>query len=169
MKKTVSTFALASLMLVASTGLSAAEPATQSDADVASSNDEKKDGKRKFISAHSKGGFVRSYDTDGDGQVSQAEFLAEREKGYNLRDADGNGTLVEEEYVGEYVVRMDKRMAERRAGGIKQAHVRFNILDGNEDKVMTLAEFHDSGSRMFSRLDSNEDGIVNDQDTAESF
>lgn len=34
---------------------------------------------------------------------------------------------------------------------------------------MTLDEFHTSGTPMFTRLDTNEDGVVNDEDTADRF
>lgn len=119
--------------------------------------------------AHSKGAFVKSYDANEDGVVSKAEFMASRKEGYDLRDSDGNGTLVESEYVGEYIKRLDRSLKERRMSSIRQAYVRFDVLDTDENKEMTLAEFNDSGIRMFKRLDTNEDGVVNAEDSAEHF
>lgn len=119
--------------------------------------------------AHSKGAFVESYDANGDGVVSKAEFMASRKDGYDLRDADGDGTLIEAEYVGEYIKRLDRELKERRMSSIRQAYVRFDVLDTDENKEMTLEEFNDSGLRMFKRLDTNEDGVVNEEDSAEHF
>ena len=45
----------------------------------------------------------------------------------------------------------------------------FGFIDTDENEIMTAAEFHASGIRMFKRLDSNEDGYINAQDTADSF
>jgi len=118
---------------------------------------------------HSKGHFVETYDTDGDGNVALAEFMAEREKGYNRRDADGDGSLHEEEYVSEYEVRLQQQLNDQHESQIKQAHVRFGVLDTDDDAVMTLDEFNASGSRMFSRLDSNGDGVVSVEDTVKGY
>ena len=114
---------------------------------------------------HSKKKFVETYDTDGDGVVSMAEFMAERKAGYDLRDANSDGTLHEEEYVAEYEARLKKELKERYEGGIKQAHIRFNILDKDDDKAMTLDEFNASGKNIFATLDTNGDGIIDDADT----
>lgn len=118
---------------------------------------------------HSKQNFLKTYDTNGDGQVSLGEFVVKREEGYARRDADGDGSLTKDEYVGEFVARMDERMAQSRQRQIDAANFRFGFMDSDENAVMTATEFHASGSRMFKRLDTNEDGVVNDADTSESF
>ncbi|MEM9374759.1 MAG: hypothetical protein AAGA72_00960 [Pseudomonadota bacterium] len=124
---------------------------------------------RRNRGAHSKGGFMERYDTNGDGEVALEEFMSEREVGYNRRDADGDGAVYEEEYVAEYEVRLQEQLKARHERSIKQAYVRFDVLDSDDDEVMTLDEFHASGTRMFTRLDTNEDGVVNDEDTADRF
>ena len=102
---------------------------------------------------HSKERFVETYDADGDGKVTHAEFLAERKSGYDIRDANKDGEVHEEEYVSEY------------EGGIDQAYVRFNVLDDDEDGNMTLSEFNASGENIFKTLDTNGDGTIDETDT----
>ena len=118
---------------------------------------------------HSKKGFIKTYDTDGDGNVTLAEFMAEREKGYNRRDSDQDGSVYEEEYVSEYEGRLKQQLDDQHERQIKQAYVRFDVLDSDDDTVITLEEFNASGNRMFSRLDTNEDGVVNTEDTTKKY
>ena len=118
---------------------------------------------------HGKDRFVKSYDADGDGNVTYEEFMAERKSGYDLRDANSDGDVHEEEYVSEYDVRLKKEMDERYKGQIDQAHVRFNVLDSDDDGNMTLAEFNESGERIFKTLDTNGDGVIDDSDTETHF
>ncbi|WP_321490016.1 hypothetical protein [uncultured Hyphomonas sp.] len=124
---------------------------------------------RRATAGHSKRAFVETYDIDGDGNVTLAEFTAEREKGYHVRDADGDGTVHEEEYVSEYEGRLVKELKERHDMQIKQAYVRFDVLDTDDDATITLSEFNASGDRMFSDLDTNGDGTVNEADTADAY
>ena len=124
---------------------------------------------RRRTGGHSKGGFIDSYDTNGDGEVDMAEFVAERDAGYARRDNNGDGVVHQEEYVAEYEVRLDEQLEERRERSIDAANFRFTVMDTNDDEVMSIEEFHASSKRMFTRLDTNGDGIVNDEDTAERF
>lgn len=118
---------------------------------------------------HGKTGFMETYDHDGDGQVTEAEFMTEREQGYLRRDADGDGAVHAEEYVAEYEGRLQEQLEDTYTRQIEQAYVRFGVLDSDDDEVMTLSEFHASGTRMFSRLDSNGDGVVNADDTSDRY
>ena len=155
-------------------GLSACETTTQttesSNSDVAST--EKKGHskrERRSSGAHSKGAFLESYDLDGDGRVTEAEFYEARDQGYEARDADGNGRVVPDEYVAEYEERLNRQLTEQRDRQLKQAYVRFDVLDGDKDGVMTREEFRNSGKRMFDRLDTNKDGVVDENDTAKRY
>jgi len=118
---------------------------------------------------HGLGDFFAAYDADGDGAVSRAEFIAEREAGYARRDANHDAAVQEDEYVAEYAVRLDQQLRDQRRRQIEQAHVRFEVLDADDDDAMSLDEFHASGARMFSALDSNADGVIDDADTANSY
>ncbi|MEL6686298.1 MAG: hypothetical protein AAFP97_01605 [Pseudomonadota bacterium] len=118
---------------------------------------------------HSKGAFYEAYDSDGDESVSVAEYVSMREKGYIARDINGDDQVLPDEYVAEYEARLDQQLAEQRDRQLKQAYVRFNVLDKDKDGIISREEFHSSGMRMFTRLDTNEDKVVDENDTAERF
>ena len=114
----------ASLLTVATFALSApafaSEPAKDADYDASQSqeakatpavlapqNDPAAVERSRRVGGHSKTVFVKTYDTNKDGQVSIGEFMIKREQGYARRDADGNGSLTKAEYVGEFFKRME--------------------------------------------------------------
>lgn len=119
---------------------------------------------------HGQSDFVRDYDTDKDGVVTQAEFDAVRASRLKAMDTDGDGKVSEAEYVGEYVARLDAELAAStasaeekakiREGQIKQAHVRYGVLDKDKNGDLTAAEFAASGARAFAEQDGNGDGVV---------
>lgn len=147
------------------------ESAASADAQiVAASTDTTETGTpRRSADGHSKGAFFTKYDVDGDGHVTQAEFMAERASGYHRRDANGDGNVQSEEYVSEYEIRLIEQLEAQRKRQIDQADFRFTVLDKNEDGNLSLDEFHASGERMFSTLDSNKDGIVDEQDEKDNY
>lgn len=174
-KQTIPGRLLAAAVLCVAVPAVADEPA--GDADVSTSaapqNDPEAAERERRVGGHSKTAFVKTYDTNADGQVSIGEFMVEREASYARTDADGDGSLTQAEYVGDFTERMDASeltfAVEDRQRQVDAANVRFGFMDTDENTVMTAAEFHASGMRMFKRLDTNEDGFVNDKDTADSF
>ncbi len=123
---------------------------------------------------HGGSAFIHDYDTNKDGTVSRAEFDAERALRFKATDANKDGTVSEEEYVGEYSARLEKQLAastdseeaktEERQRQIRQAHVRFEVLDTNKDKKMQQAEYDASGARAFAQQDDDKNGIVTQAD-----
>jgi len=124
---------------------------------------------RRSADGHSKDAFFQKYDLDGDGQVTEAEFMSERANGYLRRDANGDGNVQSEEYVSEYETRLLEQLEAQRKRQIDQADFRFTVLDTDEDGNLSLDEFHASGKRMFSTLDTNKDGSVNDLDNKDNY
>lgn len=120
--------------------------------------------------------FIHDYDADHDGQVTRAEFDAGRIARFKATDANGDGWVSEEEYVGEYRGRLEQQLAassrsedkktEERQRQIRQAHVRFGVLDKDKDGRMTPAEYGASGARAFAEQDNDKDGIVTAADAA---
>lgn len=145
------------------------EEATIAATDDATAPQNQQRAQRRNAGGHSKGGFVDRYDTNGDGEVEMAEFVAERNEGYARRDFNGDGVVHQEEYVSEYEVRLEQQLEERRDRSLEAANFRFTVMDTDDDEAMSIDEFHASSKMMFTRLDTNGDGIVNDEDTADRF
>ena len=118
---------------------------------------------------HSKAEFLRKYDTDLDGKVSRAEYEIARSAQFTDIDADGDGTLAEIEYVAEYAARLDEELAAMRKRGIEQAKVRFGVMDADKSGQMTVEEFHAIGAKTFGALDTDNDGVVGETDTANKY
>lgn len=129
---------------------------------------------------HANTEFISEYDLNKDGKVSLEEFDAVRKVRFLTGDLDGNGTLSEAEYVKEYEDRLNAELAYYKDNAakrqelydrqIQQAHVRFNVLDRNKDKALTFDEYQASGHNMFTRHDVDKDGFVTktDHDLLES-
>lgn len=125
---------------------------------------------------HEGSAFIHDYDADHDGQVTRAEFDAARIVRFKATDANGDGWVSEDEYVGEYRTRLDQQVAaldrdeekkvEERQRQTRQAHVRFGLLDKDKDGKMSQAEFDASGARAFGDQDNDKDGVVTAADAA---
>ncbi|MGE4429469.1 MAG: EF-hand domain-containing protein [Sphingobium sp.] len=132
---------------------------------------EKADGESRNAGAsgHGKNEFLENFDANKDGKVTKEEFAAKRTDKHGEFDLNKNGQINEMEYVAEYTFRLDKQLAEQRGRQIRQAHFRFGVLDTDKDGLLSAAEFNESGDRMFSRLDTNGDGVIDSKDTAKGF
>jgi len=156
MKKTLLSFALlAALPALAQTAPQATTPTTIPDA--------------RAAGGHDKINFFDAYDGNGDASVSRAEFDSQRGKDYGRINATDDGKVTESQYVDEFAGRLDRQLAAQRAAQIRQAHVRFGVLDKNKDGYVSREEFNASGKRMFDALDTNKDGVVDEKDKAEKF
>ena len=118
---------------------------------------------------HSIREMIKEYDLNGDQKVSRDEFDAVRKIRFLTMDTDGNGTLSKVEYVGEFETRLKKdlesendaaRAKEEYDRQMRQADVRFGVLDTDKDAKMTFDEYVFSGHQMFNRQDIDKDGLV---------
>lgn len=116
---------------------------------------------------HSKREFLETYDVDLDGVVTRAEYMARRGEAYVRTDANGDGVLTEAEYVAEFTARLDADLAARRERQLRQAGVRFGVMDTDRNGGMSRPEYEATASRTFQRLNTNGDGRVDDRDTAQ--
>jgi hypothetical protein len=124
--------------------------------------------------SHARDTFIKEQDQNGDGVVSKDEFAATRAVQFAKTDADKNGSLSQAEYVGEFKARLEKKLAadtrtpekkqEERERQLRQADVRFGVLDSDKSGAITRAEFDYSGWRMFNHHDTNNDGTVSAAD-----
>jgi Ca2+-binding EF-hand superfamily protein len=122
--------------------------------------------------SHSRDAFIAEQDGNGDGRVPMDEFAASRAKAFARQDADKDGGLSRAEYVGDYKTRLEAQLAampadkreEERTRQLRQADVRFGVLDRDKSGKITPAEYAYSGRMMFSAHDTNKDGFVSKDD-----
>jgi EF hand len=127
-----------------------------------------------LAASHARDTFIKEQDVNGDGVVTKEEFVITRDQLFKAIDADKNGSLSKEEYIGEFKARLEKRLAastdtaekkeEERVRQMRQADVRFGVLDSDKSGAITPAEFAYSGWRMFVTHDTNKDGTVSAAD-----
>lgn len=127
-----------------------------------------------FAASHARDTFIKEQDQNGDGVVSKEEFAATRAIQFAKTDADSNGVLSRAEYVGEFKTRLERKLAaddrpaekkeEERVRQMRQADVRFDVLDSDKSGAITRAEFDYSGWRMFVHHDTDNDGAVSAAD-----
>jgi len=84
-------------------------------------------------------------DTNGDGVVTEAEFLADVDARFAKLDADKDGKISKQERPGD---------AEGRGGRMMRR------IDTNNDGAISLDEQRAQANRRFDRLDANADGKV---------
>lgn len=121
-----------------------------------------------FAASHNLDVFIQEQDLDKDGKVTKDEYAQGREAEFARQDADRDGGLSQAEYVGDFTRRLEailarqpaERREEQRVRELRQADVRFGVLDSDKSGKITPAEFAFSGWSMFIHHDTNKDGFV---------
>lgn len=123
--------------------------------------------------SHSSATFMTEQDINGDGKVSLAEFKLGRQVEFVRIDFNADGQLSEAEYLGEFEGRLMARISktadpekrkEELLRQMRQAKVRFGVLDADKNGSISLEEFQATGLRMFKLHDRNEDSTVDEAD-----
>lgn len=122
--------------------------------------------------SHDRATFIKEQDLDGDGKVGKDEYQRGRDTEFARMDRNHDGVLSHDEYVGDYRERLEKELLtepaasreEGRTRQMRQADVRFGVLDSDRSGGITHAEFDASGWAMFLRHDANHDGFVSMED-----
>ena len=94
-------------------------------------------------------GLLTAFDTNGDGQLTQAEIDTFRADRLAKFDTDGNGTLSLQEYQALWLDAYRERMVDE-----------FQRHDDDGDSVVTAAEFNEPYANIVARMDRNGDGIL---------
>lgn len=125
------------------------------------------------VGGHGHNAFMGGYDANRDGVVTRDEYDTVRKERFVAADTNKDGWLSEAEYVAEFEERLKAQYAaagkqpdKQYEGGIKQAHVRFHILDTNKDGKLSIEEEIDIANKTFKNADRNGDGVVNAADMA---
>ncbi len=120
---------------------------------------------------HGQTPFMGSYDANRDGVVKRAEFDAIRLQRFRAADTNGDGVVSEAEYVAEYEGRLKRQYFDQGKqpdkayeNNIKQAHVRFAIVNRARDGKFTLQEDQAIADKTFKGMDTNGDGKVSKED-----
>lgn len=129
-------------------------------------------GPARLIGGHSLDVFIGAYDVNRDGVVTRAEYDSVHDSQFRSGDTNGNGTLSEAEYVAEFEARFKGQMQrdgrpmsqDMQAQVMKQTHVRFGIIDANHDGAITREEARANADAAFRRWDANGDGVVTNAD-----
>lgn len=124
-------------------------------------------GRRSAIgmpSTHTREGMLEIYDVNGDSKVSRTEYDAGRDEAFARTDENKDGRLSSDEYLAEFEDRLDRRIVSSRESSAQQSRVRFKSLDIDKNQRVSWDEYAASGKRLFDRVDTNRDGIVDARD-----
>ncbi|MFC5580581.1 EF-hand domain-containing protein [Rhodanobacter terrae] len=83
-----------------------------------------------LLAQNSRSEYLRQFDSNGDGRVSEAEYVAYMSRGFRSMDRNGDGILQTDE------------------------------LPGGRGQPITLTGFQDNLRRQFHKLDRNHDGYL---------
>jgi hypothetical protein len=122
-----------------------------------------------LAASHDPKTFLQEHDTNHDGQVPRAEFDAARDARFKAIDANGDGWVSDAEYLTEYLAHSDmtdEKKTEERQRQVRQTHVRFGVLDTNKNERMEKAEYDVSGARAYAMNDTDKNGVITASDTA---
>ncbi|MEQ8248300.1 MAG: hypothetical protein RID42_11545 [Alphaproteobacteria bacterium] len=95
-------------------------------------------------------GLLETFDSNNDGQLTQAEIDTFRTDRLAKFDTDGNGTLSLQEYQALWLDAYRERMVDE-----------FQRHDDDGDSIVTAEEFSEPYANLVSRMDRNGDGVLN--------
>lgn len=120
---------------------------------------------------HGQTAFMGSYDANRDGVVTRAEYDAIRLQRFRDADTNKDGVLSEAEYVAEFEGRLKRQYFDQGRqpdaaydNAIKQAKVRYAIVNRARDGRFTRAEDEAIADETFKAADTNGDGRVDRND-----
>lgn len=155
---------IGAVLLTACATQQPAAPVKQADASPAT-------GPARPAGGHGREAFIGSYDLNRDGVVTREEYETVRLQRFKNADKNGDGKLSEDEYVAEFEGRLKEQYFQEGrepddnyTRAIKQAHVRFALLDRNRDGFISMEEEREIMDKTWASADTNKDGKVDAND-----
>ncbi len=110
---------------------------------------------------HSADAMFKAMDTNGDGQVSRAEYAAHAQKMFDKMDANHDGMVTVAEMNAAHEKKADKPAKDETTASDK-----FKAMDTNGDGQISSVEHAAWADAMFTKLDTNGDGFLNASECA---
>lgn len=107
--------------------------------------------------------FIQEYSHPDAKQVSKNEFVEKYSAQY-IALFKQKKNVNQAQFIKYEQDKLDAMIAKHREMSMKQAHVRFSIIDANKDQKITLNEYQNIGTKNFNTLDKNQDGLLNQDD-----
>jgi len=102
----------------------------------------------------------KRFDGNGDGNISNTEFMKAGEQDFKAFDADKDGSVSKAEFLDPKPRRLGKVSDSDLAQAKKIWERQFTMLDTDKNGVLSEAEHQKAGKRSFSHLDQNKDGEI---------
>jgi Ca2+-binding EF-hand superfamily protein len=102
----------------------------------------------------------KRFDGNGDGNISNAEFLKVGEQDFKAFDADKDGSVSKEEFLDPKPRRLGQVSDSDLAQAKKIWARQFDMLDTDKNGALSEAEHEKAGKRSFSHIDKNKDGEI---------
>lgn len=115
--------------------------------------------------SHFMKGMINNYDLNQDGQVTTEEYAKVRVARFATTDSDGNGTISPAEYLAEFEVRLESMLKASEIRKTDKAFDAYRGMDSNLDHVVTHAEYVNAAEKAFAKHDKNEDGLLTKADS----
>jgi Ca2+-binding EF-hand superfamily protein len=100
------------------------------------------------------------FDVDGDGNITDAEFMQVGQRDFAALDADGDSILSKTEFL-DPKPRGAEQLDSKKLARAKQVWgQQFAFLDTDKNSKLTAIEHEAAGKRSFERMDANKDGEI---------
>ena len=102
----------------------------------------------------------KRFDADGDGNISNAEFMKVGDQDFKAFDANKDGSVSKAEFLDPKPRRLGKVSDSDLAQAKKIWARQFEILDTDKNGALSDAEHEKAGKRSFTHMDQNNDGEI---------
>jgi Ca2+-binding EF-hand superfamily protein len=94
-------------------------------------------------------------DSDGNGQVTQQEFIDTRAARFGKLDLDSDGKVTGEEF---------DKATDQHTSGANQGQTMVRVFDMNGDGGASIEEFKAVAAAAFAKADANKDGMLTEDE-----